>query len=167
MVTKLILLAALAAGQFSELDYLFPDLLMTEANGPPSMCGLSAQTTQDLARAVRSARQFSKASVESNRFEVYDTADHMQEFVLTLDGDPAHPAVACRELRHENGELKLTRHMNCSGLRDACNRLFVEFRTLDSQLKGVPVDNQLSLPEPAQAPQSDGPTQLAQPAGSN
>jgi hypothetical protein len=146
MVIKLMLLAALAAGQFSELDYLFPDLLLTEASGPPSMCGLSANTTQDLARAVRSAPQFSKANVQSARFEVYDTADHMQEFVLTLEGDPAHPAVACRELRHENGELKLTRHMNCSGLRDACNRLFIEFRTLDSELKGVPADNRLSLP---------------------
>jgi hypothetical protein len=36
--------------------------------------------------------------------------------------------------------------MNCSGLRDACNRLFIEFRTLDSELKGVPADNRLSLP---------------------
>lgn len=169
MVTKLMVIAALATGQFSELDYLFPDMLLTEANGPPSMCGLSAKTTQDLARAVRSAPQFSRADVQSKRFEVYDTADHMQEFVLTLDGDPAHPAVACRELRHENGELKLTRHMNCSGLREACNRLFVEFRTLDSQLKGVPVDNQLSLPEPAQPAQPAQPTQAAQsapPAGS-
>jgi hypothetical protein len=166
MVTKLILIAAMAAGQFSELDYLFPDLLLTEANGPPSMCGLSAKTTQELAQAVRSAPSFSKANVESKRFEVYDTADHMQEFVLTLEGDPAHPAVACRELRHEDGELKLTRHMNCSGLRDACNRLFVEFRTLDSQLKGVPIDNQLSLPEPAQSPQPAQATQLAQPSGS-
>ena len=94
MAIKLILLAALAAGQFSELDYLFPDLLLTEANGPPSMCGLAAKTTQDLATAVRSAPNFSKAEVQSKRFEVYDTADHMQEFVLTLEGDPAHPAAA-------------------------------------------------------------------------
>ena len=70
MVTKLILIAAMAAGQFSELDYLFPDMLLTEANGPPSMCGLSAKTTQELAQAVRSAPSFSKANVESKRFEV-------------------------------------------------------------------------------------------------
>ena len=166
MVTKLMVIAALAAGQFSELDYLFPDLLLAEANGPPAMCGLSAKTTQDLARAVRSATQLKKADVRSDRFEVYDTADHMQEFVLTREGDPAHPAVACRELRHENGELKLTRHMNCSGLRDACNRLFMDFRTLDAQLKGVPTDNALSLPQPAQPAQPGQVAETASPTGS-
>jgi len=146
MVAKLMLLAALAAGQPSELDLLFPDLLLTQANGPPSMCGLSANNTQELAQAVRNASQFSKATVQSDRFEVYDTADRMQEFILTVPGNPAHPAVACRELRFEASELKLTRHMNCSGARDACNRLFMEFRALDSMLKGVPTDNNLSLP---------------------
>ena len=154
MVTKLILLAAAAAGQVTDLDTMFPDLLLTEANGPPSMCGLSANSTEELAKLVRTTPQFVKAGVESDRFQVYDTADRMQEFVITLEGNPAHPAVACREIRQENGELKLTRYMNCSGARDACNQLFLDFRTLDSQLKGVPADNILSLPSalaPAQS----------------
>jgi len=146
MIAKLVLFAVLAAGQASELETLFPDLLLSEVSGPPSMCGLSARTTQELAQAVRAAERFKKAPVSSDRFEVYDTTDRMQEFVLTLARDPAHPAVACREIRNENGELRLKRYMNCSGPRGACNQLFLNFRTLDSQLKGVPADNRLSHP---------------------
>jgi len=146
MIAKLLLIAVLAVGQASELDTLFPDMLLDEATGPPAMCGLSATTTEELAQAVRAAPRLTKANVQSDRFEVYDTTDRMQEFVLTLAGNPAHPAVACREIRHESGELRLNRYMNCSGPRDACNQLFLNFRTLDSQLKGVPTDNQLSHP---------------------
>jgi len=146
MVTRLILLAALATGQLGDLDAIFPGLLLTEANGPPSMCGLSASDTEGLSKAVRTTPKFAKADVESDRFEVFDTADRMQEFVITLESSPAHPAVACREIREENGGLRLTRYMNCSGSRDACNRLFLDFRALDSGLKGVPADNALSVP---------------------
>ncbi len=81
----------------------------------------------------------------------------MQEFVITLEANPAHPAVACREITRENGGLRLTRYMNCSGPREACNRLFLDFRALDSELKGVPADNSLSLPSLAAAgPGDDG-----------
>lgn len=146
MVTRLILLTALATGQLSDLDAFFPDLLMTEANGPPSMCGLSASDTEGLAKVVRATPRFAKADVRSDAFEVYDTADRMQEFVITMESNPAHPAVACREIRQENGDLRLNRYMNCSGSREACNRLFLDFRALDSGLKGVPADNALSLP---------------------
>jgi hypothetical protein len=146
MVGKFLMLAALAAGQFDELNYLFPDQLLSQANGPPSMCGLSATSTDELAKAVRAAQRFTKAKVESSRFEIYDTADRIQEFVLTLEGNPAHPAVACREFRQENGETVLTRSMNCSGDPQACNELFLNFRTLDSQVKSIPTDNELSLP---------------------
>jgi hypothetical protein len=156
MITRLILLAALGTGQLSDLDALFPDLLLTESNGPPSMCGLSASDTEGLAKAVREAPGFAKADVHSDGFEVYDTADRMQEFVITLKSNPAHPAVACREIRRENGELRLNRYMNCSGQREACNRLFLDFRALDSELKGVPADNLLSLPSLAStAPEAD------------
>ena len=146
MIVKLMLIATLAAGQQSELDLLFPDLVLSKASGPPSMCGLSADSTENLAKAVRAAPRFSKAKVQSDRVEVYDTADRMQEFVLTMAADPAHPAVACREIVNENGELQLRRHMNCSGPREACNKLFLDFRALDSQVKGVPTDNLLSFP---------------------
>jgi hypothetical protein len=146
MVTTLMLFAALAAGQLSGIEELFPDLLLSAATSPPSMCGLSADSTEELAQAVRKASRLAKASVISDRFEVYGTSDRMQEFVLTRDGQPAHPAVACREIRNENGALELKRYMNCSGPREACNQLFLDFRTLDSQLKDVPTDSQLSLP---------------------
>ena len=146
MVTRLILMAALATGQLNELDTIFPDLLMSEANGPPSMCGLSASDTEGLAKVVRATPRFAKADVRSDGFEVYDTADRMQEFVITTESNPAHPAVACREIRQEKGGLQLNRYMNCGGSREACNRLFLDFRTLDSGLKGVPADNALSLP---------------------
>jgi len=146
MVTRLILLVALATGQSTDFDAIFPDLLLSEANGPPSMCGLSASSTEGLAQSVRATAGFAKAEVKSNAFEVYDTADRMLEFVITLEPNPAHPAVARREIRRENGDLHLTRYMNCSGPREACNRLFLDFRALDSELGGVPADNSKSLP---------------------
>jgi len=133
----------------SDVDGIFSDLLLTEANGPPAMCGLSASDTEGLAKAIRSTPKFVKADIKNGGFEVYDTSDRMQEFVITLESNPAHPAVACREIRQENGELRLNRYMNCSGQRDACNRLFLDFRALDSQLRGVPSDNLLSLPSVA------------------
>jgi hypothetical protein len=157
MVARLILLAALATGQLSDLDDLFPDLLLTQANGPPSMCGLSADDTEGLRKLVRTTTSLAKAAVGSDRFEVYDTADRMQEFVITLESNPAHPAVACREITRGNGELRLTRYMNCGGSREACNRLFLDFRKLDLELKGIPADNSLSLPSLAAAvPGNDG-----------
>ena len=156
MVARLILLAALATGQLSDLDDMFPELLLTEANGPPSMCGLSADDTEGLTQLVRTTPSLAKAAVKSDGFEVYDTADRMREFVITLEANPAHPAVACREITRENGELRLTRYMNCSGSREACNRLFLDFRALDSELKGVPADNSLSLPSLAAAGPAKG-----------
>lgn len=146
MFTQLVAMLALATIQASELDVLFPDLLLKGADGPPAMCGLSATTTSELAAAVRAASQLRRSEVKSELFEVYNTADRTQEFVLTREGHRAHPAVACREIRNQDGQLLLTRKMNCSGDRSACNQLFLEFRSLDSQLKGVPTDNSLSVP---------------------
>lgn len=156
MLARLILLAALTMGQVSDLDAIFPDLLLTEANGPPSMCGLSAGDTDGLRKSVRTTPRLTKAAIKSDGFEVYDTSDRMQEFVITLETNPAHPAVACREITRENGELRLTRYMNCGGSREACNRLFLDFRALDSEVKGVPADNSLSLPALAAAGSSTG-----------
>lgn len=141
-----IIVALFAAAQMNELDVLYPDLLLTQASGPPDMCGLAAKATADLADLVRSTPRLKAVDMKSDRFELYVAADGLHEFVLARKTDATYPMVTCREFRHEGGQLVLERKMSCGGVRAACNQLFLDFRTMDSMLKGIPTDRTLSVP---------------------
>jgi len=106
------------------------------SQGPTTICGVTADDPADFAKAVRSSRRFHKAPVDSDRFDLYVTADELSEqWVLTKPGDRAHPAVTCRHVfQNKHGSWLHSREMRCGASRAACDSLFIEFRELDESM---------------------------------
>jgi hypothetical protein len=100
------------------------------------MCGLSGNDALDLLRKVRASRAISEQAAASDRFEIYATGDSFIQWVFTKKSEPAYPAITCRRIYQEaNGSWQQTRNMRCDASREACDRLFSEFQSLDEQMR--------------------------------
>jgi hypothetical protein len=100
------------------------------------MCGLSGDDARDLFRKVRASRAITKQPEASDRFEIYATGDSLIQWVFTKKSEPAYPAITCRRMYQEaNGSWHQTRNMRCDASREACDRLFSEFQSLDEQMR--------------------------------
>jgi hypothetical protein len=106
------------------------------ADGPSKLCGITANDAPALLASVRRDPRVRAEVIESERFELYASSDHRTQFVATLPGEPAHPAISCRQLsQDEEGNLHLTREMRCDASRAACDALFREFQELDERVR--------------------------------
>ena len=114
---------------------LVPEGVHKDATGPSEMCGLSGRNASELAERVRAAPNLRKMEVGTDRFEVYASENQFVQFALTLPTEAAYPAVTCRYVFEQNGEMLQKRSMRCDASRDACDRLFLEFQELDERLR--------------------------------
>ncbi len=112
-----------------------PEGVHQNATGPAEICGLSARDAEELAQKVRTAPHLRPVATGSSRFDAYDTADGLTQFVVTRPSEPAHPAVTCREGYQEDGAWMTRRTMRCDAGREACDKLFLEFQEVDEQLR--------------------------------
>ncbi len=112
-----------------------PEEAHRDAKGPSKLCGISGRDAEELMRIVRQTSRFREQPINSSRFEAFATKDGMTQWVFTRPSEPAYPAVTCRQVfRDEEGGLSQTRALLCGASREACDRLFVEFRDLDAQM---------------------------------
>jgi hypothetical protein len=111
-----------------------PEGIHSDATGPTAMCALRGRDARELMERVRAAANLRRSPIESDRFEVFESLDHHDQWVLTRPSEPAYPAVTCRHFYVENGSTFHTRNMRCDADRAACDRLFIEFRELDLQM---------------------------------
>ena len=130
LLTAAILLSAFPSETRSQP---VPEGIHREAQGPSQMCGLTGANALDLIRQVTASPNFRRAS-GSNRFEFYLSTNGADALVFTLPSEPAYPAITCRHLFDQAGSTYQERTMRCDASREACDRLFLEFRALDEEL---------------------------------
>ncbi|MDP8994437.1 MAG: hypothetical protein M3N07_05555 [Pseudomonadota bacterium] len=128
------LLAALVGLSGQLQPPLVPEGIYSEAEGPTEICGITALEATDFIRQVRASPHFVRAAV-TDRFELYVSEQRMEQWAITREGEPAHPAVTCRHVWQDaSGSWLLSRQMRCDASREACDRLFLEFRQLDEEM---------------------------------
>lgn len=98
------------------------------------MCGLVGDNATALLAAARQSSDLSPVVIDSDRFEMFEGTDPIRyQLVATLPTEPAHPAVACRELYYEGDNLRMKRSLRCDADRADCDALFLEFQAIDAQ----------------------------------
>src|SRR5688572_27264612 len=116
-----------------------PEGIHSDAEGPSTICGLTGSDAVHLMRQVRASPTLTEQAIQSDRFELYASAirgDSFVQWALTRQTEPAHPAVTCRHVyREDDGSWYQRRGMRCDAGREACDRLFTEFRELDERVR--------------------------------
>lgn len=109
-----------------------PEGIHRDAQGPAEMCGLVGANALELIAKARLAPSLRAIPLDSERFELFASADGMDQLVVTRPTEPAHPAATCRHTyRDAAGNWLQTRDMRCDAGRDACDTLFLEFQALE------------------------------------
>ncbi len=136
-VAHRLLLSALLAVFAAPADaQSVPEGIHSFADGPAEMCGVSGPDAAGLIAAARLSPMLRSTPIDSDRFELFVAVEGMDQLVVTLPSEPAHPAATCRHVyQDEAGNWMQDRTMRCDAGREACDRLFIEFRELDERLR--------------------------------
>jgi hypothetical protein len=126
-------LAAILMAQ-TEPQPLVPEGVHTLAEGPATMCGITAESATEFLQKVKLDPRFTLTGT-TDRFLLYATQDSLMQFVFSLPGNTAHPLATCRHAYQENGAWFISREMRCDDTRERCDRAFLEFADLDDQVK--------------------------------
>lgn len=112
-----------------------PEGVHSEAQGPSTICGITGRDALDLKRQVTASAAYRLAR-QTDRFDLYVSADERDQWLFTHATEPAHPAATCRRLSQDAaGSWFISRQLRCDATRDACDRLFLELRALDDQTR--------------------------------
>ena len=101
------------------------------------MCGVTAQSAPAFLDAVRRNPRFQREGGNA-RFDMFSSGNQRSQWAATKAGEPAHPAVTCREVTNGEdgrGNLTLVRKMRCDAAPAACTALLREFEALDEQVR--------------------------------
>lgn len=69
------------------------------------------------------------------RYAAYSNAKTMVTLTFTTPANKAHPAVACRRVVQEGGDVKVLTEIRCGAKQSACKAMLGEFKALDAQMK--------------------------------
>lgn len=96
----------------------------------PSLCDTVAATVPAL-EAELSARLSPLPGNE--RFTAYADDANRRIWTFTTAAHPAHPAVACRAVRVQDGQVGLGTEIYCVSSRANCDALYREFEALNAR----------------------------------
>jgi len=114
---------------------LVPEGVHRQAQGPSTLCDITGRDALDLRRQVTTSSAY-RLAAQTERFDLYVSADEMDQWLFTHAMEPANPAATCRRLSQDAaGAWSIRRQLRCDATRDACDRLFLELRALDDQTR--------------------------------
>ena len=119
----------------SEPAPIVPEGIHSDANGPETICGITAASAQDFERQVKASRK-AKYNNETDRYVTYDGPMPMTLWAFAKPTNFAYPVATCMRVYVEGGQTYTERKMRCDASRDECDRAFVEFQQLDNQVLG-------------------------------
>lgn len=127
---------AMAGSQEQRVSPVTPEQVHKDAVGPSTMCGVTARTALEFRAIIEKSPQFHRQPLDSARFELFSTDDSFTQWVFTKSSEPAYPAVSCRHaFQDKDGGFSQTRELHCDASREACDKLFIEFRDLDERMR--------------------------------
>jgi hypothetical protein len=72
---------------------------------------------------------------ESDKYIAVKGRSGLITWTVTKPGNPAHPAVVCRQATKRDGAWYVTSESSCAGPKDACNAMMAEFNALDETMR--------------------------------
>lgn len=107
-----------------------PEGIHSLGEGPPDLCSTTAPDIPALEAAL-AARLPPLPGNE--RYVAYEDAPNMRIWTFTTAAHPAHPAVACRSVVEENGNVGTRTEIACHSTRANCDALYREFEELNAR----------------------------------
>jgi hypothetical protein len=105
------------------------------ADGPETICGITADAAEEFAAKVKADRRF-EFEFATDRFITYATADSLTQWAFSKPGNSAHPMATCRlTYQGPDGAWYIKRQMRCDDSRENCDKAFLEFNELDERVK--------------------------------
>ena len=114
-----------------------PNAAPADPRATTEMCGVRAESAPAFLEAVRRNPRFQRQTGNA-RFDLFSSGNQRSQWAATKAGEPAHPAVTCREVTNGedgSGGLTLARKMRCDAAPAACAALLREFEALDDQVR--------------------------------
>jgi len=112
-----------------------PKGVHTDATGPSSVCGVTAQDALAIRAKLRADPNIVENPSGSARFETYFSSAESRQWTVTTTKDAAYPAVTCVHLYNSGGGTNMSREMRCDANREACDALFQEFQANDANIR--------------------------------
>ncbi len=134
MWSRLVVLGLTVAAPQGTAAQPVPEGIHSSARGPVEMCGLKGKDVQDLVRQARRSRELRPVPMDSERFELFATAEPKYQLVITTPSEAAYPAATCRHLYEKDGALMMNRQLRCDAGKTECDALFREFEALDARM---------------------------------
>jgi hypothetical protein len=128
----IVILASLWMAQ-TEPQSLVPEGVHKETDGPPRLCGFTAANLTDLERMILDDRSFREEG-SSEQYRVFNRERDFIQFVFPRSAKLGFPMATCRRLLPAPDGVSLKRELYCDGTREQCDRIFLEFDALDSEL---------------------------------
>jgi len=114
---------------------LVPEGIHSDAQGPSTICGITAKDAEDFEAKVRANPKYRQREADE-RFLLFSSSDSKTQWVFATRKNWHYPLATCRQLtKGPDGSLYLDRDMRCDGSRSDCDRAFLEFQALDEQLE--------------------------------
>ncbi len=99
--------------------------------GPPRLCGMTAATVPALEAALAGRLP---PLPGNERYVAYEDAQNLRVWTFTTSAHPAHPAVACRGVAEEDGNVVAQMDIVCHSTRANCDALYREFEELNARM---------------------------------
>lgn len=112
-----------------------PEEIHSDAQGEGSVCGITGDGALAIRDALRSDSNINQEPSPSQRFETYFSAIDTKQWTVTTKSDAAYPAVTCVFLFNSSNGVEMQRQMRCDASREACDALFLEFRSNDDRVR--------------------------------
>lgn len=101
---------------------------------PVDICGLHAPSL-DKVPEVLVERGGVREAAGDEKFLAYEQLDFTHIWTFTRLGHEAYPTVICRELKDSEQGLVVNMQFYCGGARNACDKLYGDFLTLNDAMK--------------------------------
>jgi hypothetical protein len=111
-----------------------PEGVHTRPIGPPSICGLTGSSIEDIRRQL-----IAEAGIEEvaagELYYAYMQAEPKRAWAFTRAGQSAYPAVVCREILSIEGSTHIKMSIHCEASRESCDQLYRDFEALNERMK--------------------------------
>jgi hypothetical protein len=108
-----------------------PEGIHTLANGPETICGITASSARDFESQVRRSPA-AKYNNETDQYLTYEGPMPLTLWAFAKQANFAYPVATCARIFEKGGAVLMERKMRCDASREQCDRAYREFEQLDN-----------------------------------
>jgi hypothetical protein len=107
-----------------------PEGIHSLANGPETICGITASSAEEFELKVRASPTASYNN-ETDRYVTYEGPMARTLWAFAKPSNFAYRLATCVRVFDKDGSVMMERQMRCDSTRELCDRAFLEFDELD------------------------------------